>query len=400
MHSLNILRLLLHHEWLQRRRSAASGLRRLFSLAVLAADATLLTLLGLSFPRAVHDWMPGLSVEVFWLLPAADIVLRLCFQRTPSLLWRPYRLLPVPRRCLAAFFVVRTLFSGYNAMWLFFLVPYALTAVLPAEGVGACLLCVAGGMGVILADALLCQSARLALCFQVSGFKFQVSLFTFHFSFFTYELPLRLRNRRLRLSLWATLFTALLLSLSLAAGDRSIMWTDDALLCFLCYAVPGTLLLTGVPGHELNFIGALALRRGALPAILCEKYRFCAALLLVPFVLLLPSVALGRVTLLQSLSSLLLTAGVLYPLLFLPAPFVRRALPLEGTSSGGPLSLTPLSGPLLVALPLLMERFCAARCGEAAPAVLALASLPGIVLHPLWMRYVAAAIIKRLRVNG
>jgi len=196
------------------------------------------------------------------------------------------------------------------------------------------------------------------------------------------------------------LFTALLLSLSLAAGDRSIMWTDNALLCFLCYAVPGTLLLTGVPGHELNFIGALALRRGALPAILCEKYRFCAALLLVPFVLLLPSVALGRVTLLQSLSSLLLTAGVLYPLLFLPAPFVRRALPLEGTSSGGPLSLTPLSGPLLVALPLLMERFCAARCGEAAPAVLALASLPGIVLHPLWMRYVAAAIIKRLRVNG
>jgi len=400
VHSLNILRLLLHHEWLQRRRSAASGLRRLLSLAVLAADATLLTLLGLSFPRAVHDWMPGLSVEVFWLLPAADIVLRLCFQRTPSLLWRPYRLLPVPRRCLAAFFVVRTLFSGYNAMWLFFLVPYALTAVLPAEGVGACLLCVAGGMGVILADALLCQSARLALCFQVSGFKFQVSLFTFHFSFFTYELPLRLRNRRLRLSLWATLFTALLLSLSLAAGDRSIMWTDNALLCFLCYAVPGTLLLTGVPGHELNFIGALALRRGALPAILCEKYRFCAALLLVPFVLLLPSVALGRVTLLQSLSSLLLTAGVLYPLLFLPAPFVRRALPLEGTSSGGPLSLTPLSGPLLVALPLLMERFCAARCGEAAPAVLALASLPGIVLHPLWMRYVAAAIIKRLRVNG
>jgi hypothetical protein len=64
------------------------------------------------------------------------------------------------------------------------------------------------------------------------------------------------------------------------------------------------------------------------------------------------------------------------------------------------LSLTPLSGPLLVALPLLMERFCAARCGEAAPAVLALASLPGIVLHPLWMRYVAAAIIKRLRVHG
>ena len=282
MHSLNILRLLLHHEWLQRRRSAASGLRRLLSLAVLAADAALLTLLGLSFPRAVQSWMPGLSVEVFWLLPAADIVLRLCLQRSPSQLWRPYRLLPVPRHCLAAFFVVRTLFSGYNAMWLFFLVPYALTAVLPAEGVGACLLCVAGGMGVILADALICQGARLA--FASSSFALRSSSFVFRLSFFPYELPLRLRNRRLRLSLWATLFTALLLSLSLAAGDRSLMWTDDALLCFLCYAVPGTLLLTGVPGHELNFIGALALRCGALPAVLCEKYRFCTALLLVPFV--------------------------------------------------------------------------------------------------------------------
>ncbi len=398
MHSLNILRLLLHHEWLRRRRSAASGLRRLLSLAVLAADAALLTLLGLYFPRAVQSWMPGLSVEVFWLLPAADIVLRLCLQRSPSLLWRPYRLLPVPRRCLAAFFVVRTLFSGYNAMWLFFLVPYALTAVLPAEGVGACLLCIAGGMGVILADALLCQSARLA--FASSSLALRSSSFVFRLSFFPYEAPLRLRNRRLRLSFWATLFTAMLLSLSLAVGDRSLMWTDDALLCFLCYAVPGTLLLTGVPGHELNFIGALALRRGALSALLCEKYRFCTALLLVPFVLLLPSVALGRITLLRSLSSLLLTAGVLYPLLFLPAPFVRRALPLEERLSGGTSSLTPLSGPLLMALPLLMERLSTARCGDAAPAVMALASLPGIVLHPLWMRYIAAAIIKRLRVHG
>ena len=395
MHSLNILRLLLHHEWLQRRRSAASGLRRLLSLAVLAADAALLTLLGLSFPRAVHDWMPNLSVEVFWMLPAADIVLRLCLQRSPSLLWRPYRLLPVPRRCLAAFFVVRTLFSGYNAMWIFFLVPYALTAVLPAEGVGACLLCVAGGMGVILADALICQATRLA--FASSSFALRSSSFVFRLSFFPYETLLRLRNRRLRLSFWATLFTALLLSLSLAAGDRSLMWTDDALLCFLCYAVPGTLLLTGVPGHELNFIGALALRRGALPAVLCEKYRFCTALLLVPFALLLPSVALGRITLLQSLSSLLLTAGVLYPLLFLPAPFVRRALPLEERLSGGTSSLTPLSGPLLVALPLLMERLSTSRCGDAAPAVLALASLPGIVLHPLWMRYIAFAILRRLK---
>lgn len=398
MHSLNILRLLLHHEWLQRRRSAASGLRRLLSLAVLTADAALLTLLGLSFPRAVHDWMPNLSVEVFWLLPTADIVLRLCLQRSPSLLWRPYRLLPVPRRCLAAFFVVRTLFSGYNAMWLFFLVPHALTAVLPAEGVGACLLCIAGGMGVILADALICQGARLA--FASSSLALRSSSFVFRLSFFPYELPLRLRNRRLRLSFWATLFTAMLLSLSLAAGDRSLMWTDDALLCFLCYAVPGTLLLTGVPGHELNFIGALALRRGALSAVLCEKYRFCTALLLVPFALLLPSVALGRITLLQSLSSLLLTAGVLYPLLFLPAPFVRRALPLEERLSGGTSSLTPLSGPLLMALPLLMERLSTVRCGDAAPAMMALASLPSIVLHPLWMRYIAAAIIKRLRVHG
>lgn len=395
MHSLNILRLLLHHEWLRRRRSAASGLRRLLSLAVLTADAALLTLLGLSFPSAVQSWMPGLSVELFWLLPAADIVLRLCLQRSPALFWRPYRLLPVPRRCLAAFFVVRTLFSGYNAMWLFFLVPYALTAVLPAEGVGACLLCVAGGMGVILADALLCQATRLA--FASSSLALRSSSFVFRLSFFPYETPLRLRNRRLRLSFWATLFTALLLSLSLAVGDRSLMWTDDALLCFLCYAVPGTLLLTGVPGHELNFIGALALRRGALPAVLCEKYRFCTALLLVPFVLLLPSVAMGRITLLQSLSSLLLTAGVLYPLLFLPAPFVRRALPLEERLSGGTSSLTPLSGPLLVALPLLMERLSTARCGDAAPAVMALASLPGIVLHPLWMRYIAFAILRRLK---
>ncbi len=394
MHSLNILRLLLRQERLRRRRDPALPL----SLAVSAANAVLLTLLGLTFPRTVRSWAPDLFGSIFWLLPASDIVLRLCLQRSPSLLWRHYQLLPVPRRCLAAFFAVRTLFSGYNAMWLFFLVPYALTAILPAEGVAACLLCIVGGMTVILADALICQSVRLAL--HSSLFTLRFSRVTLHSSLFIYELPLRLRNRRLRLSLLTTLFTALLLALALAVGDRALMWTDDALLCFLCYTVPGTLLLTGVPGHELNFIGALSLRRGALCAVLCEKYRFCTMLLLVPFVLLLPSVALGRITLLRSLSSLLLTAGVLYPLLFLPAPFVRQPLPLEGTPSGGTSSLTPLSFPLLMALPLLLERWCATRWGEAAPAALALVSLPGIMLHPLWMRRIAAAVIRRLRVKG
>lgn len=393
MHSLNILRLLLRHEWLRRRRDPALPL----SLAVFAANAALLTLLGLTFPRAVLSWAPELFGSILWLLPAADIVLRLCLQRSPSLFIRPWQLLPVSRRSLAAFFVVRTLFSGYNALWLFFFVPYALTAVLPAEGAAACLLCIAGGMAVILADALICQSIRLAL--HSPSTALSSSFFVLRSSFFSYELPLRLRNRRLRLSLLTTLFTALLLALSLAVGDRALMWTDDALMCFLCYAVPGTLLLTGVPGHELNFIGAFSLRRGGLCTVLCEKYRFCAVLLLVPFVLLLPSVALGRITLLRSLSSLLLTAGVLYPLLFLPAPFVRQALPLEGTSSGDTSSLTPLSGPLLMALPLLLERLCAARWGEAAPAALVLMSLPGILLHPLWMRHIAAAVLKRFTIK-
>ena len=177
MHSLNILRLLLRQERLRRRRDPALPL----SLAVSTANAVLLTLLGLTFPRAVRSWAPDLFGSIFWLLPASDIVLRLCLQRSPSLLWRHYQLLPVPRRCLAAFFAVRTLFSGYNAMWLFFLVPYALTAILPAEGVAACLLCIVGGMTVILADALICQSVRLAL--HSSLFTLRFSRVTLHSSF-------------------------------------------------------------------------------------------------------------------------------------------------------------------------------------------------------------------------
>ena len=69
---------------------------------------------------------PGL---LMLLMPAfileLDFFSRFVVQKTPSMLVKPYLLLPVPRRAVVETFLLTSLLSGYNWTWLAMVLPYA-----------------------------------------------------------------------------------------------------------------------------------------------------------------------------------------------------------------------------------------------------------------------------------
>lgn len=70
---------------------------------------------------------------IFFL--ALDFLIRFPFQKTPTQEVKPYLLLPIKRNRLIDFLLIRSGLSGFNALWLFFFVPFAILTITKFYGV-------------------------------------------------------------------------------------------------------------------------------------------------------------------------------------------------------------------------------------------------------------------------
>lgn len=215
------------------------------------------------------------------------------------------------------------------------------------------------------------------------------------------EWLMRTRSARLRTALLAVFSCTALLCLTLCAAPATPSALFSSFTSFYCYAVPATVVLSGLPGHEAGWMDLLLLHRGGIGRLFRAKYLFCLTLLAAAFALQLPAVALGRTSLMESLCQLLLTSGVLCPMLFALAPFQRVALPLcDDAPDALPTTRMKALAALLLFVPLALERLCTNLWGEAtAWAALAALGLAGTLLSPLWLRLTAAAFMKRFWIN-
>lgn len=68
---------------------------------------------------------PGLLLVLMPLLLLFDFGLRFAVQQTPAMLVKPYMLLPMPRNAVIENFLLTSVFSGYNMLWLCLFLPYA-----------------------------------------------------------------------------------------------------------------------------------------------------------------------------------------------------------------------------------------------------------------------------------
>ncbi len=215
------------------------------------------------------------------------------------------------------------------------------------------------------------------------------------------EIKMRLRNKNIRTSFFALLLIMLMFCLITYFTDVYDGSFMSSFICLYCYIGLGMTTLIAVMCHEGNYIDGLMARRESIQQLLLSKYYFNCLLLLLPFLLLLPLVIIGKMSVWMNLGYLLFTAGVLYPICFQMAVYNHETLPLNQkiTSRQGNWVQQVLSM-LILFLPIGIEKLATLLLGDPWGFVmLALTGAIGIALHPLWLANIYKRFMQRRHIN-
>ncbi len=137
MNRLQIYRVLYRHNKLRGKRSPVYGQNMVSKIIIRLLSAfTILYLvfLAIIFSLFANDssWIEGYEM-MFALLPfilVIDFLLRFVSQQTPTQLVHPYLLLPMPKDTCIESFVLFSVFSSGNLVWLGLFIPFAIMSVL------------------------------------------------------------------------------------------------------------------------------------------------------------------------------------------------------------------------------------------------------------------------------
>ncbi|WP_033150881.1 DUF5687 family protein [Prevotella sp. RM4] len=213
------------------------------------------------------------------------------------------------------------------------------------------------------------------------------------------ELKSNIRNKTMRTRCIYSLCAVIAFSLLVAYTtiyDSELM---QNFWCLYCFALYGVTALIKIMGQEGNYIELLMMHRENIIALLRAKFIFYSAVLIIPFVIMLPAVFTGKYTILMLFAYMLLTAGFLHFVIFQLAVYNKQTLPLQlkVTAKGnfengmqlvielfalfGPVLITGL-GYLLVGLTYTYIFMC-------------IVGLAFIISHPIWIRNIYTRMMKR-----
>lgn len=213
------------------------------------------------------------------------------------------------------------------------------------------------------------------------------------------ELKSNIRNKTMRTRCIYSLCAVIAFSLLVAYTtiyDSELM---QNFWCLYCFALYGVTALIKIMGQEGNYIELLMMHRENIIALLRAKFIFYSAVLIIPFVIMLPAVFTGKYTILMLFAYMLLTAGFLHFVIFQLAVYNKQTLPLQlkVTAKGnfengmqlvielfalfGPVLITGL-GYLLVGLTYTYIFMC-------------VIGVAFIITHPIWIRNIYTRMMKR-----
>ena len=141
------------------------------------------------------------------------------------------------------------------------------------------------------------------------------------------------------------------------------------------------------------------MHRENIIALLKAKFWFYSAVLVIPYLIMLPAVFNGKFTLLMLTAYMLLTAGFLHFVIFQLAVYNKQTLPLQqkmtakGNFENGmqlAIEMVALFGPvIIVAVGYILVGF------EKTYIFMCLLGLAFILTHPLWIRNIYKRMMER-----
>lgn len=183
--------------------------------------------------------------------------------------------------------------------------------------------------------------------------------------------------------------------------DSSFMTNFWAFYNFVIY---GGMLLARIMGYEGNYIDVLMVHKENILKLLIAKYYFFCGLLIIPFLLMLPTVIVGKWNVFMLLSYGLFTAGFQYFLLMQTAVYNKQKIPLNekmisknGIESNYFQLATEMAAMILPAIFIsLLETIMPTKV---AWLLIMAFGLTFIISHKLWLRNIYQRMMRRKYVH-
>jgi hypothetical protein len=212
---------------------------------------------------------------------------------------------------------------------------------------------------------------------------------------------MRMRNKTVKMQFAMGLGIMLLFSVIMYftnAYDGSFM---KSFICLYNYIVLGMMTLIGIMCHEGNYIDGLMSRRESIYQLLRAKYYFNSFILIIPPVILMPLMIIGKMSVWMNLAYLFFTVGVLYPILFQLAVYNKDTLPLNQKLTGKQGNATQqIVSMVILFLPIGIEKLATLLLGDPWGYILLMClGVIGIATHKMWLRNIYQRFMVRRYVN-
>lgn len=143
------------------------------------------------------------------------------------------------------------------------------------------------------------------------------------------EMKSILRNKNVRKSFFFATVLIVVFSLLVSFTNVYDSFFMTNFWCIYCFAIYGAMILIKVMCYEGNYIDGLMMHKENIIQLLKAKYYIYSALLIFPFILLLPTVFTGKCSILMLISYAVFTAGMEYFLFFQMAVYNKQTMPLN-----------------------------------------------------------------------
>lgn len=143
--------------------------------------------------------------------------------------------------------------------------------------------------------------------------------------YFRLELKLLFRNKRCKSQFRTGCIAIVFFNFALFA-DLYTGVTGKSFVLTYTFAVLGILMLSQLMSFEGNYLDGLMSRKESIYNLLRAKYYFYSAATSIAFVLSIPAVIMGKITLLASVSYMFLTIGFIYWMLFQLAVYNKKTV--------------------------------------------------------------------------
>lgn len=215
------------------------------------------------------------------------------------------------------------------------------------------------------------------------------------------EIRLRLRNKQVKMQFFVGLGAMLSLSLLL---DLTEVYDNGFMTSFIClydYIVLGMMTLVTIMEYEGNYLDGLMSRRESILQLLRAKYYFNSILLLIPIILVIPSIVIGKISIWMNLGYLFFTIGVLYPAFFQLAVYNKETIPLNQKLTGKQANaIQNIISIVVFFLPIGLEKLATLCLGDPWGYIFLMAlGTIGFATHRMWIRNIYNRFMQRRYIN-